>query len=1134
MAASTTPRPRRAAVQSSPYASSTAPSGSTSSASQPNKSSPSKQPTPGDAAASTSSGTNSSTGPAGKAGYTANGKKIGRPLKKGKKAAEARRKSTDRKAAAAALRLEQGGKAEEAEEGEDAEEEEDVKMEKGEEGKKDGEVDDEDDIKDNEDEAKEADDPCPACKGSKDDAVWVECDNCNKWYHWSCVSPDLTSTPENIDKWYCAPCTFTSSNTPNPLATTYKSPVPSTSSSAPSSSSGAFPLPSHLPPAPTSTPPLRKSSRSTRSRNIDYANLDAHLPASVDKWTKVIAARTAEGKVVDGFAAQAEGGGGFRRFVTGEGVKDQSWLFGDGQGGGGEGFREPFVVEKPEGLGMKMPDGRITVRDVARLVGEKTPLEVIDCASQSSLSNWNLGQWADYYEDVGGPDGRGREKVRNVISLEVSETELGGMVEAPEVVRSLDWVDQCWPADMKTPGSGEYPRVQKYCLMSVERCWTDWHVDFAGSSVFYHILRGSKTFYFIRPTAANLSAYERWSGSTERQESTWLGDSVDLVYKVELKKGETAFIPTGWIHAVYTPSDSLVIGGNFLHSLNIPTQLRIYQIELATKVPRKFRFPHFVRLLWFVAKTYHARLASHFSTTPALPLPPDLCSARVLEGLKQLSSFLIEQTTRFAKGANVSSERRRLARENIPHSKISDPVGLSREFRKVVLRAMGEEADRECFLPHVVAPVGEETNGTNGLNGAAALNGTSASGGGSAGTKRKAESSGAGGVQGEGAMLPPSSTRAKIKHASSSVNGSPAPYAALPRPASSGSRPSSSSGLAKLPTYASPSPASTGFPPSVGVSSGAAGGDIVGRQQIPLIQQTRMEERIDPSYPQYGARVAEVKESRSTQSVVRRWEVDPTPAAQGGTGGGPVVETRTVITIIERVKWTGQPGGSLRSPYPPYQPYSAVSDAQPQGQAYQPQGAGPAAMPLPPQGASTLTAQGTQQRATGQQAGGMNPAPYPSYGYPYHYNLPSSASPSSAPGPAGVQIAGPSPSTTPLQHPQYAQTNQQQQQQQPQLQQQQLSPYPPATYTPQQQQASPSPYAQPPPPGIQNAYASLPSAAPLPALPPPPPSGFAPSSSRGAMALAFDTPPQQAQQQGQGGPPFSALAGAQGGGGYAV
>ncbi len=44
----------------------------------------------------------------------------------------------------------------------------------------------------------------------------------------------------------------------------------------------------------------------------------------------------------------------------------------------------------------------------------------------------------------------------------------------------------------------------------------------------------------------------------------------------------------GWIHAVYTPEDTLVFGGNILHSFNIPMQLTVYEIENRTKVKRLF------------------------------------------------------------------------------------------------------------------------------------------------------------------------------------------------------------------------------------------------------------------------------------------------------------------------------------------------------------------------------------------------------------------------------------------------------------------------------------------------------------------------------------------------------------------
>lgn len=63
-------------------------------------------------------------------------------------------------------------------------------------------------------------------------------------------------------------------------------------------------------------------------------------------------------------------------------------------------------------------------------------------------------------------------------------------------------------------------------------------------------------------------------------------------------------IPSGWIHAVYTPSDSLVIGGNFLTRQNVRMQMRVHEIETRTKVPRKFRYPNFAKLHWYVAQKY--------------------------------------------------------------------------------------------------------------------------------------------------------------------------------------------------------------------------------------------------------------------------------------------------------------------------------------------------------------------------------------------------------------------------------------------------------------------------------------------------------------------------------------------------
>ncbi|TIA80575.1 hypothetical protein E3P92_00578 [Wallemia ichthyophaga] len=240
---------------------------------------------------------------------------------------------------------------------------------------------------------------------------------------------------------------------------------------------------------------------------------------------------------------------------------------------------EPIIVPNPTGLDMKMPPSHITIDQIADIVGKDKPVEVIDCATQHlSKFPWTLGQWAaHYYKRREAPE---VEKTLNVISLEVSDTDFASHIIPPKFVRDLDWVGNFWPKDKAKDAP-----------------------HFAGSSVFYHVLRGQKTFYLARPNSYNLQQYKMWSESAD-QGSQWFGDLADATYTVTLKQGNTLIIPTGWMHAVYTPEDSLVIGGNFVHSYGIEGQQKIVQIEIDTKVPLKFRFPGYQTLCWYVANHY--------------------------------------------------------------------------------------------------------------------------------------------------------------------------------------------------------------------------------------------------------------------------------------------------------------------------------------------------------------------------------------------------------------------------------------------------------------------------------------------------------------------------------------------------
>ncbi|XP_061767962.1 lysine-specific demethylase 7A [Nerophis ophidion] len=254
------------------------------------------------------------------------------------------------------------------------------------------------------------------------------------------------------------------------------------------------------------------------------------------------------------------------------------------------GFNYPIMVTEMEGLGLKLPPQAFNVRDVEQYVGGDKMIDVIDVARQAD-SKMKLSQFIKYFTNPHRP------KVLNLISLEFSDTKMSELVVVPDVAQKMSWVENYWPDDSFFPK----PFVQKYCLMGVKDSYTDFHIDFGGTSVWYHVLWGEKIFYLIKPTPANLALYEAWSSSPNQSE-VFFGDKVDKCYKCVVPQGTTLLIPTGWIHGVLTSQDCMAFGGNFLHNLNISMQLRCYEMERRLKTPDLFKFPYFEAISWYVAK----------------------------------------------------------------------------------------------------------------------------------------------------------------------------------------------------------------------------------------------------------------------------------------------------------------------------------------------------------------------------------------------------------------------------------------------------------------------------------------------------------------------------------------------------
>ncbi|XP_053506248.1 lysine-specific demethylase 7A isoform X1 [Ictalurus furcatus] len=255
-----------------------------------------------------------------------------------------------------------------------------------------------------------------------------------------------------------------------------------------------------------------------------------------------------------------------------------------------EGFDYPIIVQDMEGLGLRLPPPSFSVRDVQHYVGGDKVIDVIDVARQAD-SKMKLREFVKYYYQPVRP------KVLNLISLEFSDTKMAELVDVPDIAREMSWVEKYWPDDSIFPK----PFVQKYCLMGVKNSYTDFHIDFGGTSVWYHVLWGEKIFYLIEPTKTNLALYESWSSSANQSE-VFFGEKVEKCYKCVVQQGTTVLLPTGWIHAVLTSQDCMAFGGNFLHDLNIGMQLKCYEMERRLKTPDLFKFPYFQAITWYVAK----------------------------------------------------------------------------------------------------------------------------------------------------------------------------------------------------------------------------------------------------------------------------------------------------------------------------------------------------------------------------------------------------------------------------------------------------------------------------------------------------------------------------------------------------
>merc|ERR1712012_1283691 len=143
------------------------------------------------------------------------------------------------------------------------------------------------------------------------------------------------------------------------------------------------------------------------------------------------------------------------------------------------GFNHPILVLDKEGLSMSLPPLNFDCNTICQALGPNFVLDVIDVQKQATCK-MTIDQFAQSFTD---PQD---DRVLNCLSFEISNTPLSEILTPPLVARKLCWVNNVWPSSntLKSPK----PQVGKYCIMSKKDSYTDFHIDFGGTSVWYHVL----------------------------------------------------------------------------------------------------------------------------------------------------------------------------------------------------------------------------------------------------------------------------------------------------------------------------------------------------------------------------------------------------------------------------------------------------------------------------------------------------------------------------------------------------------------------------------------------------------------------------------------------------------------------
>ncbi|CEF60612.1 JmjC domain-containing protein [Strongyloides ratti] len=198
-----------------------------------------------------------------------------------------------------------------------------------------------------------------------------------------------------------------------------------------------------------------------------------------------------------------------------------------------------------------------------------------------------------------------RKHIYNCLSLNYTFMALEDVFTCPNFVIEMNLAINNWPDVLKIAQiccdkdkEIIFPMTWNYCTVSTKGLYTNFHIDFGNNSVWISVISGKKTWWYIPSAKYIIAAFEQYLKDSCSSKD-FFGFCAANCCKITLTARQSFFLLAGWIHAVYTNKDTLMVGGNFLTSAALETHLQIVESEQRQKAEVAYTYVYFKKLMWY-------------------------------------------------------------------------------------------------------------------------------------------------------------------------------------------------------------------------------------------------------------------------------------------------------------------------------------------------------------------------------------------------------------------------------------------------------------------------------------------------------------------------------------------------------